>query len=115
MSKLPKLVRDKIPEILASSGIRHDVEILSTDQYIKALEDKLTEELNEYYESRKSEYADGLEELVDLYEVILALAFALGCSKCELDKRLTKKRSERGGFKNRILLKKIYEEVTDNG
>lgn len=109
MSNLPKLVRDKIPEILASSGIRHDVEVLSTEEYIKALDTKLLEEVNEYYESHESEYPDYLEELADIYEVIMALATALGYKATDLRSRASKKRSERGAFDSRILLKKIYE------
>lgn len=114
MSNLPKLVRDNVPEILASSGLRHDIEVLSNEQYIKALEDKLLEELNEYYESRKSEHADGIEELVDLYEVTLALVNALGCNMYDFDNRVIKKRNDRGSFRSRFLLKKIYEEETEN-
>ena len=110
MSNLPKLVRDNIPNILADSGLRHDIEVLSKDDYIVALEAKLSEELNEYFEARVSEYGDSLEELADLHEVIISLAIALGYTSGDLDNRIYKKRRERGGFEKRILLKKIYEE-----
>lgn len=110
MSKTPKLVRDKIPEILASSGLSHDIEVLSTEDYIKALEDKLLEELNEYYESRESRNPDYLEELADIYEVLIALVVALGYTNADLINRVATKRANRGSFERRFLLKKIYEE-----
>lgn len=110
MSNLPKLVRDKIPEILASSGLKHDIEVLSVEDYITALDAKLLEEVNEYCESRTSKNPDYLEELADIYEVIMALETALGYKKGDLRSRVAKKRTERGAFERRILLKKIYED-----
>lgn len=109
MSKLPKLVRDKIPEILASSGLKHDIEVLPIEDYIMALNAKLLEEVNEYCECHESKNPDYLEELADIYEVIMSLETALGYKKGELRLRASKKRLERGAFERRILLKKIYE------
>lgn len=110
MSNLPKLVRDKIPEILANSGLRHDIEVLSKDDYIVALEGKLSEEVNEYFEARESEHGNVLEELVDIHEVLMALVGALGYTRNEFDTFSSRKRRDKGMFGDRILLKKIYEE-----
>ncbi len=46
-----KLVRDKIPEIIEQSGKTCKCEVLSDEQYIQMLNEKLLEEVNEYFES----------------------------------------------------------------
>ena len=63
-----KLVRDKIPEIIAASGKECDTEILSEEEYLKMVDAKLDEELAEYHKGQN------LEELADLVEVIYAAA-----------------------------------------
>ena len=62
-----KLVRDRIPEIIASDGKTCTVEVLSDSRCLQMLDAKLTEELEEYQESRS------LEELADLLEVLRAV------------------------------------------
>lgn len=100
---IPKLVRDKIPDIIKNSGHKYDIEILSDELYIKALDAKLIEELTEYYESHN------LEELADLLEVIYAATNALGYTVEDLEAIRVVKAHERGKFDKRIFLKKIYE------
>ena len=63
-----KLVRDRIPEIIASDGKTCTVEVLSDSRCLQMLDAKLTEELEEYQESKS------LEELADLLEVLRAVA-----------------------------------------
>ena len=53
-----KLVRDKIPEIIESSGKTCTVETLTDEKYIAMLDAKLTEELAEYQESKSLEELD---------------------------------------------------------
>ena len=56
-----KLVRDKIPSIIEKNeGVVPKIRILETEEYIKELNIKLKEELNEYLESGE------VEELADL-------------------------------------------------
>ena len=55
-----KLVRDRIPEIIEDSGKTCEIEVLDDKTYLEMLDKKLTEELNEYYESHNA------EELADL-------------------------------------------------
>lgn len=98
-----KLVRDRIPEIIEGKGSYCSVETLSERDYIKALDDKLNEELAEYQESRS------LEELADLLEVMEAIVAARGYSVEELEKVRKQKREERGGFEKRIFLKETFE------
>ena len=101
-----KLVRDKIPEIIEKSGKTCTVETLTDENYIAMLDAKLTEELEEYQESKS------LEELADLLEVMGAVVKARGYSWDELTEVRKKKLEERGGFEKRILLKEIFENVS---
>ena len=59
VKKYNKLVRDRIPEIIAADGKRCTVETLSDEEYLLLLDHKLDEELAEYQESKS------LEELAD--------------------------------------------------
>ena len=99
-----KLVRDRIPEIIESSGKKCICETLSHEEYIAMLDAKLNEELGEYQESKS------LEELADLLEVMGAVVKARGYTWEQLTAIRKKKRDERGGFEKRILLKEVYED-----
>ena len=94
-----KLVRDQIPEIIEASGKTCVTEILAKEDYIRALDAKLSEELAEYQQSKS------LEELADLLEVMDAVVKARGYTWEELECIRTRKREKRGGFEERILLK----------
>lgn len=96
-----KLVRDKIPEIIKASGKTCITEILSDEDYLRMLDAKLDEELKEYHEDQN------LEELADLYEVLLAVTEARGYTIKELEKLRREKAEERGGFSKKILLKEV--------
>lgn len=98
-----KLVRDKIPEIIESDGKTCEIEILSDGKYLEMIDAKLDEELAEYHKDQN------LEELADLLEVIQAAAVARGYSVEELEALRAKKAEKRGGFHERILLKKVVE------
>ena len=93
-----KLVRDKIPQIIAASGKNCVTEVLQEDAYLQKLDEKLGEELAEYQESKS------LEELADLLEVMAAVVKARGYSWEELERIRARKREKRGGFEERILL-----------
>lgn len=98
-----KLVRDNIPEIIKSSNKNCNVEILSDEKYLQMLDVKLDEELEEYHNEQN------LEELADLLEVLYAIANARGYSVVELEAYRLKKKQERGGFEQKILLKEVRE------
>ncbi len=98
-----KLVRDKIPEIIDSSGKTCTTEVLDDEEYIRFLDAKLDEELTEYHKDQN------IEELADLLEVIRAAAIARGYSPDELERVRSEKAAERGGFEKRILLKEVFE------
>ena len=93
-----KLVRDKIPEIILSKGDTPVTEVLSDDEYFKALNQKLQEEVAEYLEDFET------EELADIIEVIFSIAEQKGVSRNDLEKIRAKKHEERGGFHKKINL-----------
>ncbi len=102
-----KLVRDRIPEIILSSGKRCSTEILSEEAYLKLVDAKLDEELAEYHKDQN------IEELADLLEVIHAAAIARGYTLEDLERVRAEKAAKRGGFAKRILLKEVYQDSGD--
>jgi len=99
-----KLVRDRIPEIIESSGKSCTTEILSAEDYLRMIDAKLDEELAEYHKDQN------IEELADLVEVIHAAAIARGYTLEDLERVRAEKATKRGGFEKRILLKEVYED-----
>lgn len=99
-----KLVRDKIPEIIRGGGNECRTRILGDAEYLACLEQKLSEELQEYLQSGQ------LEELADLLEVMMALTKAKGSSWEALEEIRGKKEEKRGGFREKILLESVTEK-----
>ena len=93
-----KLVRDKIPEIIAQQGESANTRILNGKEYTVALEQQLDEETAEFHKEKN------LEELADILEVVYALADDLGCTKEDLLQVYNQKHEKRGGFQSRIFL-----------
>ena len=98
-----KLVRDRIPEIIQSSGKSCTTEILSAEDYLRMVDAKLDEELAEYHKDQN------IEELADLLEVIHAAAIARGYTIEELDRVRAEKATKRGGFEKKIRLVEVQE------
>ena len=98
-----KLVRDRIPEIIETSGNICVTEILSDEDYLKMLDAKLDEELAEYHADQN------IEELADLMEVIRACAVARGYTVEELEQVRAEKVAKRGAFTRKILLKEVID------
>lgn len=99
-----KLVRDNIPEIIRNNGEEPIVEVLDNERYKLELENKLLEECNEVLASSSD---DRLEELADLMEVIASLANLENKSLDDINLIREDKKSKRGGFQKRILLKDV--------
>ena len=93
-----KLVRDKIPEIIAQKGCKAETRVLSDEEYLVYLEKKLDEEVAEFHSDKNA------EELADILEVVYALAASIGCTQEELMKIYQEKHDARGGFAEKILL-----------
>ena len=98
-----KLVRDRIPQIIAETGKKCTTQTLSEEEYLRFLDAKLTEELAEYQQSKS------LEELSDLLEVMEAVVKARGYRWEELTRIQAEKREKRGAFDRRILLEEVFE------
>lgn len=99
-----KLVRDKIPEIIMSKGDSAITRILSDEEFSESLRRKLCEEVNEFL-------AEGtVEELADIYEVLLALVENMGISFESFEELRNKKALEKGGFSQRIFLDSVINQ-----
>ncbi|WP_074433076.1 nucleoside triphosphate pyrophosphohydrolase [Neobacillus dielmonensis] len=98
-----KLVRDKIPQIVKQDN-KVPFTHVATEQEVKPLLlQKLIEELEEFKATPNE------EELADILEVIEGIASAFNF---ELDKVLkikAKKKEERGGFNDRIVLEYVID------
>ena len=99
--KYNKLVRDRIPDIIEASGKQCVYATLSDDEYLKRLDEKLNEELQEYQESKS------MEELADLLEVMMAVAAARGSSFEDVEQIRVEKAEKRGTFSRKILLTEV--------
>ncbi len=94
--KQGKLVRDKIPQIITSSGRTPITRILTDEEYVVELDKKLTEEVAEYQADKS------LEEMADILEVLFAICQARGHSIDQLMEARNTKRAKRGGFEQKI-------------
>ena len=98
-----KLVRDRIPEIIEASGASCKTRILTDEEYLKMIDQKLDEELAEYHKDQN------IEELADLLEVIRSAAIARGYTLEEFEAVRAQKAEKRGGFDKKILLIETVE------
>lgn len=98
-----KLVRDNIPDIILKDNELPVTRILNEDEYIKALDKKLKEEVNEYLDG------NNIEEMVDILEVIRAILRAKGSSYKEIEVKRKKKALKRGTFKKKVYLEKVLQ------
>ncbi len=99
-----KLVRDNIPEIVENDGKIAILSILSEEEYIIKLNEKLLEECNEWLE-----YQD-ISELADLLEVVESLIYINGYKWDAIWKIKKDKKRIRGGFGDRILLHEVIDK-----
>jgi predicted house-cleaning noncanonical NTP pyrophosphatase (MazG superfamily) len=97
---MPKLVRDLIPSIMRENGVIPKVRTLHDNkEYMRALQEKLLEEMKEYEEDKS------LEELADIVEVVEALVEHVRVMNGnKLDRIRSRKREARGGFVSRQYL-----------
>jgi 8-oxo-dGTP diphosphatase len=98
-----KLVRDRIPEIIRSSGAECEVVRLDDEKYLQELLKKLVEEATEALEANDADHL--LTELSDVQEVVDAILVFEGRTRGELDALRHSRRHERGGFDERLLLR----------
>lgn len=104
MKVYQKLVRDKIPEIIKARGDTAVTRVLSDEEFSACLVEKLTEEVQEFL-------SDGtVEELADIYEVVLAILRHMDITVESFEEIRKRKLSERGGFLERIFLDAVIEK-----
>lgn len=105
MKVFRKLIRDKIPEIVAKEGKNVVTRVLDDAEFLTTLENKLLEEVQEMRQEGDNEHKKG--EIADIYEVLDALIRAYGFSKDEILALQEKKRTERGGFEKQLFLESV--------
>ncbi len=103
-----KLVRDNIPDIIASKGEETVTRVLEDEEYRAELYKKLLEEANEVIESKSTD--ETIEELADVLELIRAIAELNGKELDDVEEVANQKRAKRGGFEKRLFLVKKYNK-----
>jgi len=99
-----KLVRDRIPEVIESTGKKYISHIASEVEYKEELLKKVYEELEEFKEN------PCVEEMADIFEVLERL---MAVYDIDVDKMLDikeQKAKDRGAFEKRIILERVWEE-----
>jgi len=102
-----KLVRDRIPELITNSGGQPQTREAPGEEYPALLRLKLLEEVQEFLDS------DNAEELVDVIEVVYALARHKGVEPERLEELRAAKEREKGGFRTRTVLMTTPEEAVE--
>jgi predicted house-cleaning noncanonical NTP pyrophosphatase (MazG superfamily) len=96
-----KLVRDRIPEIVRAQGGRPVSVTLNRAAYASALRHKLLEEAEEAATAGDDTL---LDELADVYELVVTIARLAGITDEDIVRHADEKRAARGGFDRRIWL-----------
>lgn len=96
--KYNKLVRDKIPEYICKKGGNPITHIADDAEYWQKLKEKLVEEVEEFRND------ENIEEFADLLEVVDAIADYKNFDRNEVEKVKEKKATEKGRFKDKIIL-----------
>lgn len=96
---LPKLVRDKIPEIAEENNDEPVVEELTDKEVKDYVTRKICEEAEELHESKEN------EELADLLEVIDKYIELLDVQREDLDEIRREKNEKKGSFNENYILK----------
>ncbi len=96
-----KLIRDRIPEIIKANRQTPIIYIANDNLYYSKLLEELVEETREYLQSHNP------EELIDILEVIYAIAKTKNLTKEDLERLRLEKIIERGSFDNKMILERI--------
>ncbi len=100
-NKFPKLIRDKIPLIIAKENKKPLFHIAKKEEYILHLKNKLLEEVNEFIDN------EDVEEIADILEIIYSICEQKKISIEEIEEIRLEKKQAKGSFKNKIILQKI--------
>nr|EGQ40412.1 MAG: hypothetical protein J07AB56_11410 [Candidatus Nanosalinarum sp. J07AB56] len=102
MTDLPKLVRDRIPEIIREDGstpVSHEVH--EDQKHLDLLAQKLVEESKEFAEDRED------DELADVLEVIRCYLEAAGIDREAIEEIRRNKAAQKGSFTEGIVLEDV--------
>lgn len=102
-----KLVRDLIPVHIKTHGESAQFYRLTQEELLPLLKAKLIEEALELF--WETNHSNELEELADIYEVIMSICKVTGKPLSEIKKISDNKRTERGGFGKGIVLIQTQE------
>ena len=102
-----KLVRDKIPDIIAKQGKSVTFHIVKGEDLKEALNSKLFEEVRELINAETEEQI--IEEMVDVMEVLYAIKDMYGISESDLDDRRFEKIDEKGGLREGYFLESVSD------
>lgn len=96
-----KLIRDKIPEAIKTSGNDCETRVLGKAEFEKELKKKLVKEAKELAKATKENL---LNELADVLELTKSIASHYKIPLSEVEKYQKEKRKKKGGFKKKIFL-----------
>lgn len=105
-----KLVRDKIPEIIAKQGKKVTFRALRGEKLKQALKDKLIEETQELINAKTEE--ELIEEIADVLEVLYWITsefIETGGNFPKVDDMKKNKAIEKGSFFNGYFLESVEE------
>ena len=105
-SDLPKLVRDKIPDLIKNDG-KTPIYFANPKHRYDLLLDKLQEEVNELVEAKTR--LERVEETCDIFEVVSAILDELS-PNFDWYETLQKKRNEKGRFCGAYVLQKVEDK-----
>lgn len=117
---LPKLIRDRIPEIiLENEGVEADIrEAMDDEEYIKFVLKKMHEEVEEFLDASTSEHV--AEEAADVREIVDALLSVVNEHLAKYDVKdeqvasVQKQKNEKNGaFAKRLLLLSMPKRESD--
>ena len=101
MNIKPKLIRDKIPDLISQNKKKYQVKKLSDIEYKQALKYKLIEEAQEVFDAEEK---DLIEEIADVYEVLEALTKAYNLETKQIKKNQQEKAAQKGKFEQKLKL-----------
>lgn len=96
-----KLIRDNMKKIVESDCKVSSFKYVEGEEKLKALKNKLQEEVDEFLES------EHCSEIADIQEVLLCLTMALGHTPGEIEQIRMKKKMEKGSFCTGLYLESI--------
>ena len=106
-NNMPKLVRNKIPEILDAKGIDYVICEGAELNGLRWLGLKIIEEAREVQTALLGSDDNVEEELADVLELIYAIADVEGISFGDIQKTRMHKKRQKGGFSSEIVLESI--------